>query len=251
VLRPRPPDRPQEAMVAVAAILFDKDGTLLDYWLTWLPINREVALFAAGGDAELARRLLRAAGQDPLTDRVAAGSALAAGSADDIAAVFAAELGGGAGDGLAQGIEAIFRRGGARHGRLVPAARATLLELRRRGYRLGVATNDSLGGLEASLGPHDILSLFEFKVGADCGFGAKPEPGMVLAFCAALAVSADAVAVVGDAAHDLMMGRAAGVGLTVGVLGGTSERRDLEPYADRIIDGIGGLLQLADFAAIA
>src|SRR5262249_57867974 len=112
---------------------------------------------------------------------VGAGPGPGAGGAVDVAAVFAAERGGGAGDGLAQGIEAIFRRGGARHGRLVPAARATLLELRRRGYRLGVATNDSLGGLEASLGPHDILSLFEFKVGADCGFGAKPEPGLAFA----------------------------------------------------------------------
>ena len=43
------------------------------------------------------------------------------------------------------------------------------------------------------------------------------------------------------------MGRAAGVGLTVGVLAGTSGREDLEPYADRIIDELGDLLLIADF----
>ena len=41
---------------------------------------------------------------------------------------------------------------------------------------------------------------------------------MVLGFCEAVEVAPGEVAVVGDAVHDLAMGRAAGVGLTVGVL---------------------------------
>ena len=235
--------------MAISAILFDKDGTIVDYWLTWLPINREVALFAAGGDQALAAELLRAGGHDPISDRILPGSVLAAGSVDEIAGVFASRLGAGAPDGLAQGIEAIFRRGGAQHSRLVPGARQTLAELRRRGYRLGLATNDSIGGLEASLAAHDILGLFDFKVGCDCGFAAKPDPGMVFAFCAALAVPPAAVAVVGDAPHDLAMGRAAGVGLSIGVLGGTSARRDLECFADRIVASIDELLRLAELQA--
>jgi len=231
---------------AIRAILFDKDGTIVDYWSTWLPINRQVALFAAGGEEALAAELLRAGGQDPVHDRVQAGSVLAAGSVDDIAGVFAAKLGPRTPDGLAAGIEAIFRRAGAEHARLVPAARQTLGELRRRGYRLGLASNDSIGGLEASLAAHEILGLFDFKVGCDSGFGAKPDPRMVFAFCATLAISPTAVAVVGDAPHDLVMARAAGAGLAIGVLGGTSAREDLEPYADRVIAGIPELLTLAE-----
>jgi phosphoglycolate phosphatase len=235
--------------VAISAILFDKDGTLIDYWLTWLPINRQVALFAAGGDEGLARELLRVGGQDPATDRVVPGSVLAAGSVADIAAVFAAELGVRSPPQLAQGIEAIFRRGGAEHGRLADGARKTVAELRRRGFKLGLATNDSIGGLEASLGPHHILELFDFRVGCDSGFGAKPDPGMVRAFCAAVGVAPSAVAVVGDSTHDLSMGRAAGVGLTVGVLGGTSGAKDLEPYADHIIEHLVDLLSMAEFGS--
>lgn len=233
--------------MAIGAILFDKDGTLIDYWLTWLPINRQVALFAAGGDERLARELLRVGGQDPVTDRVVPGSVLAAGSVADIAAVFATELGARSPPQLVQGIEAIFRRGGAEHGHLARGARKTVAELRRRGFKLGLATNDSIGGLEASLGPHHILELFDFRVGCDSGFGAKPDPGMVWAFCAAVGVVPGAVAVVGDATHDLSMGRAAGVGLTVGVLGGTSGAKDLEPYADRIIEHLVDLLSMAEF----
>ena len=36
--------------MAIRGILFDKDGTIIDYWRTWVPINRKVALYAARGD---------------------------------------------------------------------------------------------------------------------------------------------------------------------------------------------------------
>jgi len=236
--------------VAISAILFDKDGTLIDYGLTWVPINREAALFAAAGDPALAAELLRAGGHDPGNDRILPGSVLAAGSVDDIAGVFAAKLGPRAPHALAQGIEAIFRRGGARHSRLVEGARQTIAQLHRRGYRLGIASNDSIGGLQASLAPHGILDLFDCKIGCDSGFGAKPDPGMVFAFCAAVAVSPAGVAVVGDAPHDLVMGRAAGVGLTIGVLDGTSARQDLQPYADRLVQNINDLLALVELKGV-
>ena len=235
--------------MAISALLFDKDGTIIDYWLTWVPINREVALFAAGGDNELAVELLRAGGYDPATMRILPGSVLAAGSVDDIAGAFAAHLGSRTPDQLAAGIEAIFRQAGAQHARLVDGAGQTIAELKRRGYRLGLATNDLMGGLNASLAQHDILGLFDFKVGCDSGFGSKPDPRMVFAFCAAVGVLPSAVAMVGDAPQDLRMGRSAGVGLTVGVLGGTSAREDLEPYADLIIESINDLLLLADFSS--
>ena len=43
----KPPDAPQ---LKISAILFDKDGTLLDYHLSWQPINARAALWAAAGD---------------------------------------------------------------------------------------------------------------------------------------------------------------------------------------------------------
>jgi phosphoglycolate phosphatase len=49
------------------------------------------------------------------------------------------------------------------------------------------------------------------------------------------------VAVVGDAVHDLAMGRAAGVSLTVGVLSGTSAREDLAGLSDLIVASIAEL----------
>jgi phosphoglycolate phosphatase len=222
-------------------ILFDKDGTLIDYWKTWLPINRETALFAAHGDHLLADELLRCGGQDPATDTVVPGSALAVGSHDEIAAVFAARLGGAAPANLAREIERIFRRGGARHSVLIDGVAVALESLKRDGFRLGLATNDSVGGLQSSLGRHDVLRHFDFYAGCDSGFGVKPGPGMVLAFCKVVGLEPCNIVVVGDAVHDLEMARRAGAGMKVGVLTGTSPRKELAPHADLIIESVAEL----------
>lgn len=197
----------------IRGILFDKDGTLLDYWKTWVPINRTIAMFAAGGDARLAAELLRAGGHDPETDRVTSGTVLAAGSHDEIADVFASVLREKTPRDLAVHIERLFREGGAKHSVLIDGVADVLRQLKARGVRMGVATNDSIGGLEASL-----------------------------AFCAAAGLPPEDVAIVGDAVQDLEMGRRAGLGLKVGVTTGTSSRADLAPHADVVLEELGELL---------
>lgn len=232
----------------IRGILFDKDGTLLDYWKTWVPINRTIAIFAAGGDAGLAAELLRAGGHDPETNRLTPGTVLAAGSVDEIAEVFAGVLKEQAPRDLAVHIERLFREGGAKHSVLIDGVAEVVRALKARGVKLGVATNDSIGGLEASLAPHGLLDEFMFLAGCDSGYGAKPEPGMALAFCEAAGLPQREVAIVGDAVHDLEMGRRAGLGLKVGVTTGTSPRADLAPHADVVLEGLGELLEIEGLA---
>jgi phosphoglycolate phosphatase len=233
--------------VAIRGILFDKDGTIVDYWRTWVPANREAALYAAGGDPALADRLLRLGGYDVATGRVMPGTPLAAGDFHDIARAFATHPGIAPASELAPAIERIFLRLGAQASTLVAGVRETLIELKRRGFLLGLATNDSMAGLEASLAPHGILHLFDFAAGCDSGHGTKPEPGMALAFCTAVGIACGEAAVVGDAIHDLAMGRAAGFGLGIGVLSGTSGRDDLEGFADLILDSINDMPAREEF----
>jgi phosphoglycolate phosphatase len=111
-----------------------------------------------------------------------------------------------------------------------------------------VASNDSHGGPLASLGGHGILELLSFTAGCDSGLGAKPDRRMALGFCQAVELTPGDIAVVGDAVHDLVMGRAAGAALAIGVLSGTSARRDLADVADLILDSVNDLLAHAAFA---
>jgi phosphoglycolate phosphatase len=87
----------------------------------------------------------------------------------------------------------------------------------------------------------------DFTCGYDSGFGHKPTAGMPLAFCRATGIQPASIAVVGDNAHDMEMGRRAGVALRIGVLTGTGTRQTLAPFADGVIDGID---QLEDYLEI-
>jgi phosphoglycolate phosphatase len=64
---------------------------------------------------------------------------------------------------------------------------------------------------------------------------------MILGFCEALGFQPKQIAMVGDSTHDLGMGRAAGAGMTIGVLTGTGAHKTLEPLADVLIPSIDDL----------
>ena len=121
---------------------------------------------------------------------------------------------------------------------------SVILSLKDSGLTLGIATSDSASGAQATLCPFNVLDQFDFIAGYDSGFGVKPEPGMVFAFCRATGSPASAVMVVGDSRHDLEMGRQAGAGLGIGVLTGSSRRTDLTDHVVDSIADISGLLGL-------
>lgn len=227
----------------IRGVLLDKDGTLIDYQRTWVPINRDVALAAARGDQGLADTLLRAGGHDPETDRVTPGSPLAAAGAQGVARCFSAVLGAATPPDLMAMIARIFAEGGGRYAVLIDGAAEAIAALRARGLVVGLATNDGVGGMNASLARVGLADAFAFKVAADSGYGEKPGPGMALAFAAAVGIEPLHLAVVGDAVHDMEMAAGAGYGLKVAVLSGTGTRADLEPLADLVL---GRVRDLAD-----
>jgi len=228
--------------MSLRGILFDKDGTLLDFNRSWLPVYRQAALEFADGDAHLAEDLLTAHGYDAGADRFVGGSLLAAGNNQQIAVAWAEHTGRGEpADELGRRLNEIFGDLAPRHATAVDGLADTLRTLKKRGLWLGVATADSRRGIAATLQGFDVLHQFDFLAGYDSGHGVKPEPGMVVAFCREAGLEADAVAVVGDNRHDIEMGRNAGAGLCIGVLTGTSTRADLEPIADLVLDDIAAL----------
>lgn len=232
--------------MAIRGILFDKDGTLLDYHQTWMPVNRAVARQLANGDPALTESLLVVGGYDPVCDRVASGALLAAGNNLEIATAW---------HGLVketwpdfEALLAVVDNGFAELcvGTTTPVTdlEPFLGDLKNRGLKIGIATADSQAGIHASLGPFGILDQFDFLSGYDSGYEPKPGPGQVFGFMEKTGLHNHEVMMVGDNLHDLHMGRSANAGLVVGVLTGTSAREDLVDHADHVLADVTEIVTL-------
>ena len=223
--------------MTISAILFDKDGTLIDYHRTWTAINRDAALHAAGGDTELAEKLLVAGGWDADAQRFSANTALAAGTAAEIAALWCAHGSIVDVDQLTREIDDIFSRGKVSAVPVTDLAKL-FIRLKGRGLALGIASSDNAASIEALARHHDLHEHLDFVAGYDSGHGSKPAPGMLLAFCEKVGCAPGETAVVGDNDHDMAMATAGGAGLRIAVLTGTGTRANLEPICDHCIENI-------------
>lgn len=226
--------------MTVRALLFDKDGTLLDFKATWPPVIRRAALHAAGQDGELGAALMAMGGFDDTTGETAAGSVLAAGNTAELAELWAPHLPSRDVPGLTEELERIFQEGALLNAVPVGPLDEVFALLADGPLKIGLATSDSEAAAEASLKALGIRERFHFVCGYDSGHGVKPQPGMIRAFCGAVEVSPHEVMMIGDNLHDLEMARAAGA-IAVGVLSGTGGEEDLAPMADHLL---GSILEL-------
>jgi phosphoglycolate phosphatase len=222
-------------------ILFDKDGTLLDFEASWSRAYRELALELACGDDARAMTMMVAGGLDVATGKIKAGTAFAAGNTIDIARVWFPDHEDGALGELIIRMDAAFHQNGLRCSVAVPGLVETLAELAGMGVAMGVATSDGTAGARAALKSLGVDSYLPHVFGYDSVPFPKPAPDMVHAFAEATGLAPAEIAVVGDNRHDLEMARSAGAGVAIGVLSGTGERDDLAPLADVILDDIRAL----------
>lgn len=226
--------------MTIKAVLFDKDGTLLDFHATWMPAYTSAAktISRDAGRPELERRLLEIGGYDHDTGRCDPGLPLGSGSNADIARLWAEECGLDDAGAVVTQLEAIFAREVVASAAPVGDLAALFARLTGRGLRLGVATMDSESTAHNTLSLLEVEEYLSFVCGYDSGFGLKPGPGMVAVFCDRLHLQPAEVLVAGDTLHDMHMGRAAGAGLVVGVLSGTGTREILGPHCDHILDDV-------------
>jgi len=216
-------------------LLFDKDGTLFDFHATWSVWAAGVIEHLAEGDADRRAALAEAMDFDLRAGRFRPTSPIIAGTNREAAECVARGL--GREDITA--IEALLMTMAAEAPLMPPVPLAPLLEgLRGQGLTLGVMTNDSEAVAHAHLRAAGVEGLFDFVAGFDSGYGAKPEPGPLLAFARAHGLAPGRVAMVGDSTHDLLAGRAAGM-QTLAVLTGAVGAADLSPFADHVLEHIG------------
>lgn len=221
----------------IRAILFDKDGTLVDFNRTWLrPYQRAAAELQSRFDVD-AGELMKRGGFIAESLAWRPDSPLAAGSNAAIIDCWSEVIGAPL-TGEARGaVEARLHLRADEYAPAVAHLPALLAALRASGMALGVATMDNEASARRMLRAAGADALVDFVCGADSGYGLKPDAGMARAFCDACGVRPAQVMVVGDSPKDINMGRAAKAGVTVGVLTGAHTAADLA-CADRIVDSI-------------
>lgn len=238
---------PQLAAVEPALIIFDKDGTLIDFHALWGGWVIELAqrLEAAAG-RPVASRLFSAMNFDPSTGHILPGGHLAVSPVAQLQALTVDVL---RAAGLSpQAVETAMAA--AWHipnpvTSVRPLVNLSKLfnALHTLGISIAIATSDDRALTEATLARLGIAPLVNALVCADDGIPIKPAPDMILTVCRSLNILPAKTVMVGDNVPDLQMGRAAGAGLTVGVLSGLGAPADLAGYADVVLSSVGDLLE--------
>lgn len=238
-------DRRSPLAGAIGLVVFDKDGTLIEFdamWSGWA-LELSARLERATG-APIRASLFAMLGFDPSSGRVQPGGALAATPMARLRERTRALLvnsgltAADADRSLDQAWHAPDPVALAR-----PLADLTGLfgHLRTAGVRIAVATSDDRDPTERTFAALGLTGQIDATVCADDGIAVKPAPDMVLHLCAELGIEASRTAVVGDSVADLEMGHRAGAGLVVAVLTGVEKSDSLAPRADLVLASVADL----------
>jgi phosphoglycolate phosphatase len=228
----------------IELVIFDKDGTLIDFHAMWGGWAEALVVdLERSTGRDLRERLFAMLGYDPVAGRAHAGGGLVAAPMARLRDLtLAAVLAAGVRDAEARAAVA-----DAWHApdpvdlvrpltdlpRLMTALQAT-------GRRCAIVTNDDRAPTVRTLAALGLTGLVDSLVCADDGLPAKPAPDAALHICARLGIAPARAAVVGDSSADIAMGRAAGVGLVIGVRTGVGAEVALTG-ADHLIDSVGEL----------
>ena len=230
-------------------IIFDKDGTLIDFTATWVPlIRRRAALLlkALGRGKDLEALLLNAWGIDPVNGRIdpRGPCPVSPRSEEIIIGTMALYQEGYPWDEAKGLVSQAFDEADATSNRKemlkpVSGIQPFLAHLKHQGFLLSLATSDERRDTEAMLSSLDMEDLFDVVFCAEEMNPPKPHPESILAICRRLFIPPQEAVFIGDTVTDMMMGKRAGVGLTVGIIeGGVTPREELEKVADIVVDSI-------------
>ena len=238
-------------------IVFDKDGVILDLEATWLPVARAVAQYTASripddwdGDVG-APDLLAAIGVSDETGLIDSRGIFAAGSFRDIRTCWQKMLPNHMisldhDERYQYDVKELVNR----HGRnqTVPKGdvETPLRQLYAKGYALAILTNDKEESAKKNMRDIGVLDLFRVVVGADSGFGSKPEPNGFLHCCKVTGVAPAASVMVGDTMADYGAALAANAGDFICVADSAKNRPHENIDHKKVIRGIDQLPALME-----
>ena len=239
------PVETRDPLDGIDLLIFDKDGTLIEFHLMWGGwVDRLANRLEAASGLALREGLYALLGVDLETGLVHAHGLLAATPMSRIreAVVAFVEDAGATPERAAFAVDQSWDAPDpVALAQPVTDLPALLARLRPRVGQFAVATSDDRDPTVRTLEALGIAGEFADLACADDGIPNKPAPDPVLRLCERLGVPPERTAVVGDSPFDLRMGRAAGVARTIAVLTGVGDRAALEPLADVVLASIADL----------
>ena len=206
----------------IRSLVFDKDGVILDLVGTWFPVVEKLVDYTldrlpAEGRVTVTRAdLLASVGVDEVTGNIDPLGIFAMGSFTDIRAAWQQLMPPGMID-LREDESYRLEVGklvrDLAHGNTVPKGDVVtpMKRLAEAGFQLAVLTNDSEESARSSLEEIGILSLFNPVIGADSGFGGKPDPHGLLHCLSVHGSEVSEALMIGDTGADFGAARNAGV----------------------------------------
>ena len=222
----------------IKAVIFDKDGTLFDFQDTWGAWMGKILERLAGTDKVMFENLAQALKYDAETKTILPNSIVIAGTPVEISKViqrFKSEMS------VLDILSLINKEAESAPQTLVTDLKLLTKHLRSQGLKMSVMTNDAERPAQRHLEAVGVLDLFDYVIGSDSGYGAKPDPTPLIALAKKMDVLACDCVMVGDSTHDLIAGRSAGM-LTVGVLTGLAKHEELTNLADVVLPDISHLV---------
>jgi phosphoglycolate phosphatase-like HAD superfamily hydrolase len=227
-------------------VVFDKDGTLLDFHAMWGGWALELGERLDGATRRpVAGDVFATIGFDPSSGRVRPGAPLAIATMAEIRELVAAVIRRWCPNVAAarRAVEAAwFVPDPVASARPLADLRVLFDSLQSGGRSIALATTDDRAPTEATLRALGVREALAAIACGDDGVGVKPDPRMLQAICEAVRVAPGRTAVVGDSLVDLEMARGAGAGAVIGVLSGIGDEDHLAPLADLVLPSVTGLL---------
>ncbi|MDH4422816.1 MULTISPECIES: HAD family hydrolase [Bacillus] len=236
-------------MEKVKAILFDKDGTLMDFHSIWIKVAEElvadcIKLYQL--PESMQQGLLKEIGVEGTF--VHPSSALAAGTSLDVAKGLCKYITSCREEDMHEWVsEKLFSLMYEHRSYMKMTADLPIIlqSLKDRGFILGVVTADDFAPTELFLKQYQIESFFDYVVASDTFPAQKPDKRIIESFCEKFRLESCEVAVVGDTPTDLHLAKNGGDCYGIGVLSGTGDRQTLEPLADLVVQSVEDLISHA------
>lgn len=231
-------------LTGIDLVIFDKDGTLIDFHAMWSGWAEELADRLEGATGQPLREPLFAMlGYDPVGRRTVPGGALSATPMARLREATGVLL---QGLGMRESV-VLAALDAAWHGPDPVATAHPLADLHglfgalhRTGRRVAVVTSDDREPTVRTIAALGLADEVDAVVCADDGVPTKPAPDAVHLVCAGLGMDPGRAAVVGDSPADLAMGRRAGAGLVIAVRTGVGTTAELAD-ADIIVESVEAL----------